>query len=187
MTSASNGSAVYEYDGDGRRVRKLVCSISPCSAATPGVKVTAFVYDPEGALAQEYSTEAPTETGVRYLTADHLGSVRLQTGADGTPVKCLDYAPFGELLNGNFGRTATCCGTQTQANQTMFTGQYRDQETQIDFFEARFYASAQGRFVSPDDPLAFADPSNPPSWNLYGYAELTPVGVSNLDQSFRSR
>jgi YD repeat-containing protein len=54
VTSASTGSAKYEYDGDGRRVRKLVCSgVSPCTEATSGVKITTFVYDPEGQLAQE--------------------------------------------------------------------------------------------------------------------------------------
>jgi RHS repeat-associated protein len=141
------------------------------------VKITTFVYDPEGQLAQEVTTAAVTETGTRYLTPDPLGSVRLETDSLGGVTKCLDYAPFGESLAGNYGRTATCF-TST-ANVPQFTGQYRDQETQIDFFEARFYASAQGRFLSPDAPLADQDPGDPQSWNLYAYGRNNPL--SNVD------
>ena len=32
-----------------------------------------------------------------------------------------------------------------------FTGKERDSETGLDFFEARYYSSAQGRFTSPDE------------------------------------
>jgi RHS repeat-associated protein len=52
-----------------------------------------------------------------------------------------------------------------------FTGKERDTETGLDFFQARYHGSAQGRFLSPD-PLGIfvADPTNPQSWNMYAYA-----------------
>ena len=34
-----------------------------------------------------------------------------------------------------------------------------------------------GRFTSPDEPLTYADPSNPQSWNLYSYASNNPLAL----------
>ena len=38
-----------------------------------------------------------------------------------------------------------------------FTGKERDAETGLDFFGARYYSGAQGRFSSPDVPLLDRD------------------------------
>jgi RHS repeat-associated protein len=56
-----------------------------------------------------------------------------------------------------------------------FTGKERDAETGLDFFGARYFSGAQGRFTSPDYPFADWDPSNPQSWNLYGYVRNSPL------------
>ncbi len=61
-----------------------------------------------------------------------------------------------------------------------FTGKERDTESGLDYFGARYYGSALGRFSSPDPAGIFvADLSNPQSWNLYGYVWNNPLG--NLD------
>ena len=57
----------------------------------------------------------------------------------------------------------------------------RDAETGLDYFGARYMSSAQGRFTSPDEPLTFADFSNPQSWNLYGYGLNNPLRYADLD------
>jgi RHS repeat-associated protein len=62
-----------------------------------------------------------------------------------------------------------------------FTGKQRDAESNLDNFEARYYASALGRFMRPDDPLADQDPDNPQSWNLYTYVRNNPL--NNTDPS----
>ena len=54
------------------------------------------------------------------------------------------------------------------------TGKERDQETGLDFFGARYYGSALGRFTSPD-PLAGIDPYDPQSWNAYAYGRNNPL------------
>ena len=60
------GSAAYEYDGDGRRVRKLTCATAgPCRARTAGVVQTVFVYDAFGQLAAEYSTASASGGSLR--------------------------------------------------------------------------------------------------------------------------
>ena len=56
-----------------------------------------------------------------------------------------------------------------------FTGKERDAETGLDYFGARYMASSQGRFTSPDKPLLDQKPDDPQSWNLYGYARNNPL------------
>lgn len=45
----------------------------------------------------------------------------------------------------------------------------------LDYFGARYFSGAQGRFTSPDVPLLDQDPSDPQSWNLYGYVRNNPL------------
>jgi RHS repeat-associated protein len=52
------------------------------------------------------------------------------------------------------------------------TGKERDQESGNDYFGARYYSSAMGRFLSPDwsakvKPVPYAKLDNPQSLNLY--------------------
>ena len=57
-----------------------------------------------------------------------------------------------------------------------FTGKERDAETGLDWYEARYYGSALGRFTSTDPiisgPHKLKDPQN---WNLYTYARNNPL------------
>jgi RHS repeat-associated protein len=55
------------------------------------------------------------------------------------------------------------------------TGKERDSESGLDYFGARYLSSAQGRFTSPDTPFNDQDPSDPQSWNLYGYVRNNPL------------
>ncbi len=56
-----------------------------------------------------------------------------------------------------------------------FTGKERDAETGLDYFGARYMASAQGRFTSADAPLVDQSPGDPQSWNLYSYVRNNPL------------
>jgi RHS repeat-associated protein len=68
------------------------------------------------------------------------------------------------------------------------TGKERDAESGLDYFGARYYSSSMGRFSSPDPSgLAYADPANPQSLNLYSYAQnnpLTNVDPTGLDCAY---
>src|SRR5262249_36058317 len=99
MISASNGSGTlgqYSYDGDGKRVKKYVPSTG---------EVTSFVYDASGKSMEEYSpvVAAPQDAKVNYLTADHLGSPRINTDQNGDIIARHDYMPFGEEIDGTGG------------------------------------------------------------------------------------
>ena len=152
----------YFYDGDGRRVRKVVPSTG---------ETTVFVYDALGKLVAEYSTiVAPTnDAKVAYLTNDHLGSPRINTDATGTITARQDYRPFGEeiIRNGN--------GYTTDTVRKQFTGYERDVETDLDFAQARFFASALGRFSTPDPYGGSGYVSVPQSWNRYVYCLNRPL------------
>jgi RHS repeat-associated protein len=61
-----------------------------------------------------------------------------------------------------------------------FTGKERDAESGLDYFGARYYGGALGRFSSPDPAgLLAAKPGNPQSWNLYTYSMNSPL--TNID------
>jgi RHS repeat-associated protein len=47
--------------------------------------------------------------------------------------------------------------------------------TGLDYFGARYFSGAQGRFTSPDAPFADQHPEDPQSWNLYGYGRNNPL------------
>jgi RHS repeat-associated protein len=58
---------------------------------------------------------------------------------------------------------------------TGFTGKERDAETGLDYFGARYFSGAQGRFTSPDPDNLGAVKSDPQSWNAYGYVRNNPL------------
>jgi RHS repeat-associated protein len=84
-----------------------------------------------------------------------------------------DYMPFGE--------EPIALATP---NLLKFNGKERDAETGLDYFGARYYARAQGRFTSADAPFADQNPDNPQNWNPYSYARNNPL--RNIDSDGRA-
>jgi RHS repeat-associated protein len=148
-----------------------------------------YVYDVFGSLAAEYSS-APLTTapvcGTCYLSTDHLGSTRLVTGENGSVMARHDYLPFGEEIPSGYANRGADWAADDSVKQK-FTGQERDSETQLDFFQARYFSAAQGRFNSPDPGNAGADLLNPQSWNAYSYVGNDPLSfVDPTGESFWS-
>lgn len=83
-----------------------------------------------------------------------------------------DYLPFGEEIQAGVGGRTTNQGySQLDGVRQKFGGGHeRDDETGLDFMQARYYSSAQGRFASVDLGNASASESDPQSWNGYAYA-----------------
>jgi RHS repeat-associated protein len=165
VTATGPGGAVtYRYDGEGRRVKKEL-----------GSGTTVYVYDAQGRLAAEYGPEA--DTGTRYVTADQLGSTRLVTDSLGAVTSRYDYFPFGEEIPAVLGGRSGVVGYGSALTlRQRFTAKDRDAETGLDYFEARYLSSAQGRFTSPDPvkvtPERLRDPQQ---FNLYAYARNNPL------------
>ena len=181
---ASTAGTSFVYDGEGRRVQKTAAS---------GV-VTTYVHDAMGNLAAEYSTAADSVSGTQYMSADFLGSTRLITDSSGNPTRCFDYLPFGEEIGADVNGRSGCYEqmgspqypTSPDVVNQKFTGKERDAETGLDYFGARYFSGAQGRWTSPDwsakpAPVPYARLGNPQSLNLYSYGYNNPLRVVDID------
>ncbi|MCC7309115.1 MAG: hypothetical protein IT173_16255 [Acidobacteria bacterium] len=122
----------------------------------------------------EYSGEVAQEPRVSYLTTDHLGSPRVTTNERGVVVNRRDFMPFGEEINGVGGRT-TGLNYGSDSVRQKFTGYERDNESALDFAQARYYNSSHGRFTSVDPYTPSQKVSNPQSLNRYSYVLNDPL------------
>ncbi|MEW5980688.1 MAG: RHS repeat-associated core domain-containing protein, partial [Acidobacteriota bacterium] len=55
------------------------------------------------------------------------------------------------------------------------TAKERDSESNLDYFGARYFSGAQGRFTSVDPENAGANEDDPQRWNGYSYARNNPL------------
>ncbi|MEO8649244.1 MAG: RHS repeat-associated core domain-containing protein [Acidobacteriota bacterium] len=183
--SASNSSstpdAVYEYDGEGKRIKKIV-----------GTEVTIFVYDAGGQLAAEYSTtiEPPSTAQVSYLTTDHLGSPRIVTDKNGGVISRKDFTAFGEeVISSERVGGSSGNGYNPPAVRQDYTGYQKDDECGLEYAQARYYNSGHGRFTSVDPLTASATIKNPQTFNRYSYVTNSPykftdpLGLMQADAS----
>jgi RHS repeat-associated protein len=159
----------YFFDGDGKRVKKVV----PTSG-----EVTIFIYDAGAKLIGEYSAivQSVQDAKVQYLTNDHLGSPRINTDRDGNVTSRTDYFPYGEEIIALGGRSSADKYVADDVRQG-FTGYERDVEIDLDFAQARYYSPKHGRFTSPDEVFADQYEENPQSWNLYSYVRNNPLNL----------
>jgi YD repeat-containing protein len=156
VLSSGVAIATYGYDGEGRRVSKSLM----------GTGTTYYVYSADGELMAEYGmAPAGGSATTQYVVTDQLGSARMLLNADGTCNTSLDYAPFG----GQITRSAPCYLSSPVVGLPEFTGQLRDGETVdasrtgTDYFGARYFWGALGRFASPDYTAQGSDPVPVPS------------------------
>ncbi len=168
MSDPNGTIGQYFYDGDGKRVKKHVPSTG---------ETTIFVYDAAGKQIAEYSTIVAnsTDAKVNYLTADHLGSPRVNTDQNGNVTARHDFHPFGEEIATSQRISGLGYGDDTVRKQ--FTGYERDIESDLDFAQARMFGYSQGRFTSPDPLLSSGRIQNPQSWNRYPYVLNNPLNL----------
>ncbi len=170
----------YVYDGDGKRIKKIV----------PNGESVIFVYDAGGNLIAEYANQISQTPQVSYLTNDHLGSPRINTDAAGNIIARHDYHPFGEEIIGTGGRTQGLNYTADDVRK-QFTGYERDDETDLDFAEARYLGSVLGRYTTPDrygnniirtnDLQMRKYIGQPQNWNQYSYCNNNPLKYIDKD------
>lgn len=92
---------------------------------------------------------------------DTLGSATLLTNQAGQLVENTTYYPFGGIKTG---------GTQSKF---LYTGQKRDSETGLDYYNARYYNDQIARFTQPDTFVQ--DIYNPQDLNEYSYVLNNPL------------
>lgn len=179
---------VHTYDADGERV---------WSWRSAGARVDTFALrGPDGKVLRDIRREGGTDTwedyayregqllgalkadgaGNRtplYFDVDHLGSVRLITGAGGLVLSLHSFWPYG------YEYTA-----QSEGEQMKFTGHERDLfgtagslpgEDDLDYLHARYYRPILGRFLSVDPSQQNPKLGDPQTWNRYAYARGNPL------------
>ena len=124
-----------------------------------------------GKLTGTYDTK-----GLHFYLDDWLGTRRIQTNSTGQLEMTCQSLPCGNGQN----CITTSLTTADNPTEQFFTGKERDPESGDDYFEARYYNSAAGRFLSPDwsakeEPVPYAKLDNPQSLNLYAYVLNRPT------------
>lgn len=82
--------------------------------------------------------------------------------------------------------SSAVCAITMHFSRSRSTGKERDQESGNDYFFARYYSSAMGRFLSPDwsakvEPVPYSKLDDPQTLNLYGYLRNNPLGGVDAD------
>ena len=136
-----------------------------------------YSYDADGTRSQRIArVDRPSGT-VHYYFSNHLGSHTMVTSATGTCEQDIDYYPYGGVVIDHCPNVA---------QHYKFTGKERDTESGLDNFEARYFASTMGRFLTPDwaarpTNVPYAVFGDPQSLNLYGYVRNDPVTLADAD------
>jgi len=135
---------------------------APALLLTPAPNETWKVYYYAGA--QLIAMREITSTGntLYYLHSDHLGSTSVTTDASGNVLARQNYYPYGGVR----------ASTGTLPTDIMFTGQRAD-ATGLYFYNARYYSSTLGRFVSADSIVP--ELGNPQALNRYAYVFNNPL------------
>ena len=124
---------------------QLVCTFEPTSVLNGGSVTTNVGY---------------------YYHEDNLNSSCVLSGSGVTVQETNVYYPFGRIQT-----TASQSGTFQVSRQ--FTGQIKDDETGLYYYNARYYDPELGRFIQPDDIIP--NLGNPQSYNRYSYVLNNPL------------
>ena len=198
LASAQYGQTRYTYDAEGNRV----------GTTTSDDTVTDVVFDdvthqPVAHYLNHENTgqnqdlwfngehlgflvvNASGNQTLTWSATDWLGSERLRTDSAGNRLGLYTSLPFGEGLT-------TLAGTD--ADLTHFTGKERDRVgtdvgaggSGLDYFGARYYSSAMGRFMTPDwsakqEPVPYSKLDDPQTLNLYSYVGNNPLSRADKD------
>jgi RHS repeat-associated protein len=168
-SSREPGALLMGYDADGRRVKKINEETS---------ETLVMVYDSAGMMVAEYSSTSANLPNIKvsYVTADHLGSTRVVTAENQAVKVRRDYEPFGEEIGVGVSKRFSVAGYgASEATRQKFTSKERDGESGLDYFGARYYPSAQGRFTFLDPGNVRATSNDAQSWNGYAYSRNNPL------------
>jgi RHS repeat-associated protein len=199
----------YVYDAAGTRVAKGSLTSFSCNFAANGFTPTAsYVLGPGGEQVTEYSVICGAGTSnlandwchtnafsggkiqatydgtdTTFYLGDWLGTKRVEFGASGCATAYASLAYGDSLTTVSLPGYNACAGDATEHH---FTQKERDNESGNDYFEARYYASSMGRFMSPDwsakeEPIPYAQMGDPQSLNLYAYVRNNPIIHVDLD------
>jgi RHS repeat-associated protein len=106
------------------------------------------------------------------LTQDHLGSPRIITDNAGKVIARKDFNAFGDETNS--AQRTEPLGYKPEEIRQDYTGYQKDDESGLEFAQARYYNTKHGRFTSIDPLTASANVKDPQTFNRYSYAMNSP-------------
>ena len=159
--NGANGAVQSVYDYTGQRVEK----IAPIGTTVYMGKLyscmngacTKYIFAGLSRIA------VVSPSGTYFYNDDHLGSSSVITDQNGNDVEDIHYYPLGQVLS----------KTGSVDVKHKYTGQEEDLETGLDYFNARYYDPALGRFISAD--IYVQSPFDPQALNRYSYVENNPI------------
>ncbi|NEN88687.1 MAG: toxin [Okeania sp. SIO3H1] len=189
------GTAYYTYDTSGQRVRK-VWEKSPGRVEEriyldgfeifrqrngAGIIIlereTLHIMDDKQRIAlvetrtfDTKGTDPAPQQLIRYQFGNHLGSSGIELDAQAQIISYEEYTPYG-----NTSYQALRSQTET-AKRYRYTGKERDEETGLNYHEARYYAPWIGNWISSDPHLSSSLP-----WPSFVYAIDNPLRVIDPD------
>lgn len=183
VTKIDTTTASYTYNALGHRVRKDVGSVAT-EYFYFGSEIIAELNPSTGAFTNyayfngQRVARRDSSGNVFYYLTNFTHSSSMVTDSAGTIKADSDYYPWGGELQ----------IVNSDPNHYKFTGKERDSESQLDYFGARFYSSALGRFLEAD-PIVItgARQSDPQTLNLFKYGRnnplkfLDPAGMADID------
>ncbi|HEY0377590.1 MAG TPA: SpvB/TcaC N-terminal domain-containing protein [Pyrinomonadaceae bacterium] len=193
VNSGMPETTYYAYDAGGERLRKATYA-QAVAGATPGLKSERLYlgvleifreYDGAGNVVKERETVhvmddkqrvalVETRTAgagpaqlIRYQHANHLGSAVLELDDAADLITYEEYFPFGST-------SYQAARTQTETpKRYRYTGKERDEENDLYYHGARYYACWLGRWASCD-PAGTIDGTN-----LYRYCRNCPTRLTD--------
>ncbi|RLP52930.1 MAG: hypothetical protein D6160_18130 [Ketobacter sp.] len=110
-----------------------------------------------------YHSSNPNDFTNYTFHHDHLNSVSVLTGHNGTTEETTSFDPFG----------APTLTIPNSGNELLYTGREYDQNTGLYYYRARYYDIDTDRFIS-EDPLGFEA-----GINFYAYVNNNPINFND--------
>jgi RHS repeat-associated protein len=170
ITQMDGGAAVYAYDGEGKRMKKVTSTETTYTFYGPGGIISEFTTSNAIATA----TAASSTDKCFYHTTDKLGSAALVMTANGVVIENNRTLPYGETwLSSENGQPTT--------NDKKFTTYQRDSESNLDYAMNRYNSNTNGRFMSADQGRMVL--FRPATLNRYLYTADDPINDTDADGS----
>lgn len=165
------GSLKFEYDGQGRRIKKgdITFTYDSKGKLLKQSNGISFIYDESGVIGLKYGEKT-------YIyRKDVQGNIIAILDSTGDVVVEYTYDAWGNHI---VTPIEEAYSELSQLNPFRYRGYYYDTETNLYYLKTRYYDPEVGRFITIDD-LSYLDPETINGLNLYAYCGNNPV--MNID------
>lgn len=129
--------------------------------------------------------KTPDDDTLVYHLSDHLNSSSLDLSSTWLLLQAVDYQPFGKSITYEVSNKRIKWKKWGYVNKYKFANKQEDQESDLQYFEKRYYDNRIWRFTT-EDPVYwevgltkrpntyFTDPQQ---WNSYSYVRNNPINL----------